>query len=31
MCAAVARAHGGEIVLADNAPGLRAELLIPVE
>ncbi|WP_395670947.1 ATP-binding protein [Phenylobacterium sp.] len=31
MCAAVARAHGGEIVLADNAPGLRAELLIPAE
>jgi signal transduction histidine kinase len=31
MCAAVARAHGGEIVLADNAPGLRVELLIPAE
>jgi len=31
MCAAAARAHGGEIALVDNAPGLRVELILPTE
>ncbi len=30
LVAAVARMHGAELTLADNAPGLRAELLFPV-
>ena len=29
VVAAVARSHGGRVVLADNAPGLRAELRLP--
>jgi signal transduction histidine kinase len=30
LVAAIARLHGGELVLEDNAPGLRAALIIPV-
>lgn len=30
LVAAVARLHGGRIVLEDNAPGLRAKLVLPV-
>lgn len=29
MAAAVARAHGGTLLLSDNAPGLKAELRLP--
>ncbi len=29
MCAAVARWHGGSLVLADNDPGLRVEIRLP--
>ncbi len=29
LVAAVARLHGGRLELADNAPGLRAELILP--
>jgi signal transduction histidine kinase len=31
LAAAVARLHGGELLLEDNAPGLRATLAIPVQ
>lgn len=30
MVAAVARAHGGDVRLSDNAPGLKVELILPV-
>lgn len=30
LVAAVAKAHGGQVVLADNAPGLRVTLILPV-
>lgn len=30
MCAAVAGWHGGELVLTDNDPGLRVDLILPV-
>ena len=29
MCAAVAQWHGGELILSDNAPGLKAALALP--
>lgn len=29
LVAAIARAHGGELVIGDNAPGLRAALVLP--
>lgn len=29
LVAAIARAHGGELVIADNRPGLRATLVLP--
>lgn len=29
MCAAVARWHDGELALSDNAPGLKAQLVLP--
>lgn len=31
LVAAIARLHGGELVLEDNAPGLRAVLVIPAQ
>ncbi|MEM1314365.1 MAG: ATP-binding protein [Pseudomonadota bacterium] len=31
LVAAVARMHGGDVALLDNAPGLRVEMTIPVE
>ena len=31
LVAAVARLHGGRLELTDNAPGLRAELILPAE
>lgn len=30
MCAAVAQWHGGELILSDNAPGLKAAMILPV-
>ncbi|HYF52703.1 MAG TPA: two-component sensor histidine kinase, partial [Salinarimonas sp.] len=31
LVAAVARLHGGRLVLEDNRPGLRATLALPLE
>jgi signal transduction histidine kinase len=30
LVAAVARLHGGSLVLSDNAPGLKATLMLPL-